>query len=242
MMTITYCAQQIRQYHPDLFLLSLFCPKERLRSVWAVVAVFLELRNIPFTVTEPHMGHIRVQWWRDSFQSMYAGHNWNHYASEDLTNTIKRHNISCALFEEICTRQDLCLENGLPKDGDSLKDYTQGMMVPLNKILLSILEEEEEKSTRETISNMYNFVDMLRIKKVRCSKNFQDKNKNAAWIKEALQAMQHIKKPHTSFLRAQKALIGIYAGQLKKVDYDLQHSSLDKPPAFKELRVWLGAL
>lgn len=187
------------------------------------------------------MGHIRVQWWRDSFERIYTGKNWDHYASQDLTDAIKRHNIPCELFEQICTKQDACLESGFPRDGDALMSYTQGMMLPFNRMIVSILEEEEEEGL-QSISDMYNFVDMLRIKTIRCSKNFEDKNQNAAWIKEKIDVLQHIKKPQRPFLRAQKALVGIYAAQWNKAGYDLQSSVLDRPPIFKELRVWLGAL
>lgn len=60
-----YCAALLREGDRDAYLAGLFAPAERRASLFALQAFVLELTQIPARVTEPLMGEMRLQWWRE---------------------------------------------------------------------------------------------------------------------------------------------------------------------------------
>src|SRR5260221_11842658 len=71
--TLSYCGQQVRRYDHDRFLTALFAPADRRDDLLALYAFNLEIAKIRETVTEPMLGRIRLQWWRETIES-FAGH------------------------------------------------------------------------------------------------------------------------------------------------------------------------
>ena len=49
-------------------------------------------------------------------------------------------------------------------------------------------------------------------------------------------------KARNRLLRATQKLTGIYLSQIERAGYDVFNPQLGRPPAFKELRVFLGSL
>ena len=70
---LSYSAQQVRLSDPDRFLTALFAPAAARENLFALYAFNLEVARIPELVHEPMMGQIRLQWWRERFDEIYAG-------------------------------------------------------------------------------------------------------------------------------------------------------------------------
>lgn len=63
---LEYCAESIRRHDPDRWLTALFAPEARRPGLWALYAFNLELARVAEGVSEPLLGDIRLQWWRDA--------------------------------------------------------------------------------------------------------------------------------------------------------------------------------
>jgi phytoene synthase len=61
-----YCEALVRRDDPDRWLASLFIPADRRPHVHALYAFALEIARVRETVSEPMLGEIRLQWWRDA--------------------------------------------------------------------------------------------------------------------------------------------------------------------------------
>lgn len=70
---IAYIDAMIAREDPDLSLAHRYIAVEDRPRIGAICALALELRRIPATVTEPHLGEIRLQWWRDELDSIQRG-------------------------------------------------------------------------------------------------------------------------------------------------------------------------
>lgn len=68
-----YCAAQVRQLDHDRWLCILLAPEKAQRDLLALTAFNLEIARIREVIREPHMGLIRLQWWRDAISEARAG-------------------------------------------------------------------------------------------------------------------------------------------------------------------------
>ena len=66
--SFSYCEQMLREHHRVIWLSSLFCPADKRRYLQALYAFDREIARIPSIVSEPSLGEIRLQWWREVVQ------------------------------------------------------------------------------------------------------------------------------------------------------------------------------
>ncbi|KAJ3567701.1 hypothetical protein NPX13_g6678 [Xylaria arbuscula] len=68
-----YCISQLRQSDNDSLLIRNFIPKSRRDAYDAFRALNLELVRLPELVSNPTIGQMRVQFWRDAINNTFAG-------------------------------------------------------------------------------------------------------------------------------------------------------------------------
>lgn len=85
-----FCEAQVRRDDPDRWLASLFWPETARRHAHALLAFNLEIARVRETVSEPMLGEIRFQWWRDAIA---AGQGGGNPVAEALIETITRFNL-----------------------------------------------------------------------------------------------------------------------------------------------------
>lgn len=64
------CLAQLKRFDHDRYLAILLTPPERREALCALFALDAELARIPDTVSEPLLGDIRFQWWRETLETM----------------------------------------------------------------------------------------------------------------------------------------------------------------------------
>lgn len=70
---MTAPAELVRTHDRDRYLSSFFAPDDRRPHLLALYAFNAEVVRIPAMVSEPAIGLIRLQWWRDTLEDLYAG-------------------------------------------------------------------------------------------------------------------------------------------------------------------------
>ena len=63
----------VRRLDRDRWLSTLFAPDGKRPHLLALYAFNAEILKVRDTVSEPHLGMIRLQWWRDTIEGVYAG-------------------------------------------------------------------------------------------------------------------------------------------------------------------------
>ena len=69
------CADAVRRSDRDRWIASLYLPMAARSHVHALLAFALEIARVRDTVSEPMLGEIRFQWWRDVLTTRSAGGN-----------------------------------------------------------------------------------------------------------------------------------------------------------------------
>ncbi len=83
---IDYCARQVQTGDRERFLLTMVLPAEARPALLAILAFHLEIARTREVVSEPLLGRIRLQWWREALDDLRAG-------------TIRKHEVIEALAE-----------------------------------------------------------------------------------------------------------------------------------------------
>ncbi len=81
------CFAEVRQHDHDRFLTVLLAPASARDALLALYAFNLEIGRIPAAVSEPMMGHIRLQWWRETVEGLDRGETRGHAVAEALAAT-----------------------------------------------------------------------------------------------------------------------------------------------------------
>src|SRR5215207_6502960 len=63
----------VRAHDRDRFQTALFAPAERREALFALYAFNYEVARVRESVTQPMLGQIRLQWWREVVAASYAG-------------------------------------------------------------------------------------------------------------------------------------------------------------------------
>src|SRR5690349_19421999 len=66
-------AALVRRHDRDRYQTALFAPADRREALLALYAFNYEIARVRETVTQPMLGQIRLQWWREVLDTAYAG-------------------------------------------------------------------------------------------------------------------------------------------------------------------------
>src|SRR5487761_1166353 len=95
-------ARLVRANDRDRFLTALFAPAERREALYELYAFNYELARIREIVSEPMLGRIRLEWWRESVGAIYDGQPVRrHEVATPLAATIRARGLSRAHFERL---------------------------------------------------------------------------------------------------------------------------------------------
>ena len=81
------CFGEVRQHDHDRFLTVLLAPAPVRDALLALYAFNIEIARIPEAVSEPMMGQIRLQWWRETVEGLDRGETRGHAVAEALVAT-----------------------------------------------------------------------------------------------------------------------------------------------------------
>lgn len=133
------CAEYVREYDNDRFLSALFSPADKRDDLFALYAFNLELSKIRETVSEPLIGRMRLQFWRDAVPLMEAGNPPSHYVAEALSKAVTRHRLSTSDLNAIIDARETDLDDVPPKDLEAVVEYAVGTTSSLVKLAFGIL-------------------------------------------------------------------------------------------------------
>jgi phytoene synthase len=141
---LSYCADQVRRYDPDRFLTALYAPADRRDALMTLYAFNLEIAKVRETVSEPMLGEIRLQWWREAIEEAYGdGPVRRHAVVEPLAATIRLRGIARTHFERIIDARAFDLDDDPPETVAALCVYAENTSSALLHAALDILGAAE---------------------------------------------------------------------------------------------------
>ena len=97
----TYCLDLVRQTDRGRYLTVLFAPARRRSALFALFAFKHEVEKTCRVVSEPMLGRIRLQWWRESLDGIYAGTPRRHAVITPLTRAISDYDLPRQLLDKV---------------------------------------------------------------------------------------------------------------------------------------------
>lgn len=136
---LSACADSVRRYDHDRYLTALFAPADRREDLFALYAFNLEVAKTREVVSEPMLGQIRLQWWRESIDGAYAGDPRRHEVVEPLAAAITRHGLDRTLFDRLIDGREADMDDEAPTDLDCLINYAQVTGAPVTQLAAQML-------------------------------------------------------------------------------------------------------
>ena len=136
---LSYCGEEVRRHDPDRFLAALFTPEDRREAVFALLAFNLEVAKTREVVSDPMLGQIRLQWWREALDGAYAGTPRAHQVVEPLAAAIAAHGLTRARLDRLIDAREQDLEDIAPPDLAALEAYAHDTTAPLLGLWLEVL-------------------------------------------------------------------------------------------------------
>jgi phytoene synthase len=133
-----HCRDLVRKTDPDRLLLAELAPVERRPALWALAAFNWEVARIPERVSEPMLGAIRRQWWRDAWGEIADGKPRRHPVVEALAEAHARTPFDLAVVEALLQARDV-EHDGPPADLAALLEQAEqigGGMARLEAVAL----------------------------------------------------------------------------------------------------------
>lgn len=111
-----------RAHEPDRYFAALLAPADRQRDLVTLAAFAGEVGRIAATVSEPMIGAIRLQWWRDAL-ARPDGEASGHPIADAVRDLIRRRQINPAWLHGYIDGQDVALAATPPADDAALAAY-----------------------------------------------------------------------------------------------------------------------
>ena len=147
--SLSSAASDLRRLDRDRFVLSLFAPDPVREALISLYAFNLEIARVRELVTEPLLGRIRLQWWRDMIERLFEGAAGSeHPIAAELGGVIRRHGLSRQPFDDLFSARELDLEPAPPDDLAALEAYAAGTSASLQLLALEILGVTDNEPAR----------------------------------------------------------------------------------------------
>ena len=131
-----HCAGIVRALDRDRYIADLFAPAAARRHLFALHAFSAEVARIRDTVSDPVLGEIRLQWWRDALSTDGGGHP----VATALTQTIRTFALPLAGFEGLIEARMFDLYDDQMPSRTDLEGYageTSSALIQLGAIVLA---------------------------------------------------------------------------------------------------------
>ena len=133
-------AALVQRHDRDRFQTVLFAPTARREALFALYAFNYEIARVRESVTQPMLGQIRLQWWRESIAAAFEGGPVRHHVVvEPLTAAIRERALTRAHFDRLIEARETDLEADPPVSLAALEDYAEASSARLVYLALEIL-------------------------------------------------------------------------------------------------------
>lgn len=139
-----YCEEQVERLDNDRFLCAAYAAPPRRQGLIALYAFNLEVARIREQVREPLLAQIRLQWWRDTIDQIFAGVMPSHPVAAALAATIRQFPIEAGQLERYLDGRARDFDDAAPADLAALEDYADATAANLSAMALSVLGVHED--------------------------------------------------------------------------------------------------
>jgi NADH dehydrogenase [ubiquinone] 1 alpha subcomplex assembly factor 6 len=136
----TACEALVRRVDSDRWLATLFAAAPARPHLFALYAFHYEVAKTADSVSQPVMGQIRLQWWREAVEEIYARRApRRHEVVQALAETVSAHALPRELFDAIIDARENDLDESPFADWASLEAYAAATSGNIMRLAARIL-------------------------------------------------------------------------------------------------------
>jgi len=239
-----YCETIVRHYDKDHYVIGLCYPRAQRVDLWPLFAFHYEIAKTRTVVSEPMLGLIRLQWWRDTIDALYEKQAvGTHEILPPLWDVIHKYQLPLAAFHELIDLREKDMEVVIANDDAAFWAHAAASQGALTRLVLKVLGEEAPDYAIEALSSAYMISVLLRGLEAEhmLFHKFPSLLKEGSveiFTREALKRTD-MKAP-TLYLGRLQSLSRIYLKRLEKSHFDVFDRHLKSPPTSFLLRSLLG--
>lgn len=148
-----YCRAAVRRGDRDRYLAALFAPGDRRDDLLVLAAFNLEIARAREQVREPMLGLIRLQWWRETLDPIFAGGTVRkHPVAEALADTIERYGLPREPFDRMIAARESDMEPIPNRDSAALETYARETSAPLFLLMAIVLMGASDAAAAERMA------------------------------------------------------------------------------------------
>ena len=129
-------AAHARAADVDRYLCALFAPRSARSALFALILFNGEIARVREVVSDPMLGQIRLQWWRDVIGEIYAGQTRRHEGVQPLAEAIREHDLTRSYFDSLIDARERDLDDSPPETLAALEAYAEQSAAPLVSLTL----------------------------------------------------------------------------------------------------------
>ncbi|MCC9622803.1 squalene/phytoene synthase family protein [Thalassospira sp. MA62] len=161
---LSHCADYVRKHDRDRFLCALFADPKHREALFTLYAFNQEVSKTREMVSEIMLGHIRLQWWRDTLAELAKGDVRKHEVVEPLSELVNAGTLAVSDLEALVAAREFDLEDRQPSDQAELDQYidkTSGNLAVQAANILGAQGDDAKKAAR-LAGNAYGLVGIMR--------------------------------------------------------------------------------
>ena len=158
------CAEMVRSYDKDRWLAATLAPAATRGRLLALTAFNLEIARISELASEPMVGLIRLQWWRESLAEAGAGRVRDHPVLRAIIPLLEADRLSAADLEGFLDAREADFEETGPEDLAAFTAYCRGTGGALCRMAVKVLgvTGPETMAVAEAVGTAHAMVGQLR--------------------------------------------------------------------------------
>jgi len=137
-------ADEVRRHDKDRFTCAMFASEPARTHLLALYAFNLELSKARELVSEPLLGRIRLQWWRDTLDGIENGKEPEGDVAKAFAETIAQYGLERGAIDRLIDAREFDMEGVPPEDMAALIGYCEGTSSQLAQLALKILDIKGE--------------------------------------------------------------------------------------------------
>lgn len=137
---LSLAAAAARRADYDRYLVALFAPPPRREALFALIAFNAEIAKVRDTVSEALLGQIRLQWWREAVDEIFAGRSVRkHEIALALAAAVRSHGIERGLIDRLIDGRERDLDPAPFETDAELGVYVQATSSALAEAMAQAL-------------------------------------------------------------------------------------------------------
>lgn len=144
------CMALVREADRDRYLATLFAPQDKQKHLFSLYAFNTEIARIPTLVSEPQIGEIRLQWWLDTLDGIFAGQTQDHPVAQALSETIGQFNLPQQPLKNLVQARQFDLYADQMPSRNDLEGYLGETQSGLMQLACLILDANAATSVGQT--------------------------------------------------------------------------------------------